>query len=103
MLNWILLILLLMIMIIFLTWVFSNVFGRGEPTLPAVASADTVRSNSHAIAAGKLDDIQFDLVPRGYRQDQVDAVIEELMTQLAQARGMNSTPAPGIVDVESKS
>lgn len=102
MLNWILLILLLLIMIILLTWVFAKVFGRGEATDVAVSNEETKEANARAIAEGRLDNIQFDLVPRGYRQDQVDAVIEDLMEQLAQARGTQVTPAPGSVDAEPK-
>lgn len=103
MLSWILLILLLIIMIILLTGIFSKIFGRGEPIEPAVSTAETIRNNSRAIAAGRMGEIQFDLVPRGYRQDQVDAVIEDLMAQLAKARGSYVTTAPGTVDAEPKS
>ena len=43
-----------------------------------------------------FDDIKFATVLRGYRQDQVDVVIDALLTEIAQLRKqvaeINSTP-----------
>lgn len=106
MLNWILLILLLIIVVILLTWVFGKVFGRGEQTPAGSETDQTVEANRHAVGSGRIEDIKFDVVPRGYRQDQVDDVISHLQWQLEQSRGnaaaQNTTPAPGIVDAEPK-
>lgn len=104
MLNWILLILLLIILVILLTWAFSKVFGRGEQTPASTNFEDTTEANRHAVGSGRINDIQFDVVARGYNQPQVDDVISHLQWQLEQARGnaavQNTTPAPGIVDTE---
>jgi divIVA domain protein len=60
---------------------------------------NTVNVNAANLAAIKdnnLDDIKFATVLRGYRQDQVDVVIDALLTEIAQLRKqvaeINSTP-----------
>ena len=53
-------------------------------------------ANLAAIKDNNLDDIKFATVLRGYRQDQVDVVIDALLTEIAQLRKqvaeINSTP-----------
>ncbi len=60
---------------------------------------NTVNVNAANLAAIKdnnLDEIKFATVLRGYRQDQVDVVIDALLTEIAQLRKqvaeINSTP-----------
>ena len=53
-------------------------------------------ANLAAIKDNNLDEIKFATVLRGYRQDQVDVVIDALLTEIAQLRKqvaeINSTP-----------
>lgn len=85
MLSWILLIVVLLALIIVGTWFWGAVLGRGE-ILPPIDDPDTVREdNRRAVGRGEVDDIQFELVPRGYRPEQVDDVIAHLTWKLAQA------------------
>ena len=75
---WIVVILLLVILVGVFGYIFYSLFGRGE-ALPPVDKHDVIASNAAAIAEGRYGDIRFELVPRGYRQEQVDAAVEELL------------------------
>lgn len=84
--SWLLLILLLAAFTVLGIWLWGSVFGRGE-VLPPLDPAETLEANRRAVGAGRIDDVQFELVPRGYRPEQVDDVIAHLTWQLSQARG----------------
>lgn len=90
MLSWILLILVLAALVAVGTWMWGTVFGRGE-VLPPIGDAAVVReanrqANRQAVADGDLGAVTFELVPRGYRPEQVDDVIAHLAWELAKAR-----------------
>ena len=86
MLSWILLILVLAALVAVGTWLWGTVFGRGE-VLPPIGDPATVRdANRRAVTDGDLGAVAFELVPRGYRPEQVDDVIAHLAWQLAEAR-----------------
>ncbi|AKE41712.1 putative secreted protein [Corynebacterium kutscheri] len=88
--SWILLIMLLIVFVGVMTFVFAGVFGRGEITPPTTDLAETQKANYQAIAVGDIDQLRFDVVHRGYRQDQVDAVITQLVEQLAEVQAKNT-------------
>ena len=78
MLSWILLIVALVVFALLGMWLFSAIFGRGEALPPMENTADVKESNRLAVAEGRFDDIQLEVVQRGYRMDQVDALLEQL-------------------------
>ncbi|WP_018295861.1 hypothetical protein [Corynebacterium lubricantis] len=78
MLSWILLIIVLLALIVVGTWAFGHLFGRGEMLPPMEESRDVIAANAEAIRDGRFNDIAIEVVPRGYRQDQVDAIIAQL-------------------------
>lgn len=78
MLSWLLLILIIAAIAVFGLWVSASIFGRGEVLPPMDAPADVIEANRIAVAEGRFDDIALEVVPRGYRQDQVDALIAAL-------------------------
>lgn len=43
-------------------------------------------ANRQAVAVGDLDAVEFSVVPRGYRADQVDAVLAECQRELTRLR-----------------
>lgn len=75
-------IIVLLALIVIFTWVFAKLFGRGEETQPLPASNEIVEHNRQAVGDGNIDNIMFDTVMRGYRQDQVDDVIAHLKWQV---------------------
>ncbi|QYH19932.1 cell division protein DivIVA [Corynebacterium aquatimens] len=78
MLSWIMLIIALVLFSVLGVWLFSAVFGRGEALPPMEDTADVKEANRLAVEAGTFDDIQLEVVHRGYRMDQVDALIAQL-------------------------
>lgn len=78
MLSWIVLILSLVLFSMLGLWLFSAVFGRGEALPPMPPTADVRDANRLAVEEGRFDDIQLEVVHRGYRMDQVDALIAQL-------------------------
>lgn len=84
MLTWILLILALIVLTVLFTWIFGRLFGRGEILPPAEEPEDLIRHNRECIAAGDLAGVRFDVVPRGYRPEQVEALIADLEKRSAQ-------------------
>ena len=78
MLSWIMLIIALVLFSVLGVWLFSAVFGRGEALPPMEDTADVKEANRLAVEAGNFDDIQLEVVHRGYRMDQVDALIAQL-------------------------
>lgn len=93
MLSWIILILALALFSILGLWLFSAIFGRGEALPPMEDTADVKAANRLAVEEGRFGDIQLEVVHRGYRMDQVDALI-------AQLTGAEETPV-GENSVES--
>lgn len=86
MVSWIVLIVLLVIFVAVLSWFLGMLFGRGESAEPLGASIGLTRQNLEAVRRGDLESVRFDTVLRGYRQDQVDAVIGELEQQVRELR-----------------
>ncbi|MFV8380536.1 DivIVA domain-containing protein [Corynebacterium hindlerae] len=89
----------LAVVVAVLTVVFGKAFGRGEVMPPLVDNLDLQELNSQAVAQQQYDVVRFDTVLRGYRQDQVDAVLEQLIRQLeeAQAELAAVNKKPGVV------
>lgn len=77
MLSWIFLIVVLVLLVIVGTWSAGRLLGRGEPE-PAADPEEVAAANERAVAAGDLDAVRFELVPRGYRPEQVEAVLDQL-------------------------
>lgn len=78
MMTWILLIIILLALIVLGTWAFGSIFGRGEMLPPLEETRDVIAANAQAVREGRIDDVSLEVVPRGYRQDQVDALIAQL-------------------------
>lgn len=78
MLSWIILILVLVLLSIIGVKLFATVFGRGEALPPMPPTAEVKEANRRAVEEGNFGDIQLEVVQRGYRMDQVDALIEQL-------------------------
>ena len=78
MLSWILLILVIAAVAVFGIWLSASLFGRGEVLPPMDEPADVIAANRAAVAEGRFEDITLEVVARGYRQDQVDALVEDL-------------------------
>lgn len=78
MLSWILLIAALILFSMLGMWLFSALFGRGEALPPMMDSPDVIAANRAAVDEGRVGDIQLEVVHRGYRMDQVDALIAQL-------------------------
>lgn len=86
MLTWILLIIMLALFTVLFTWLFGRLFGRGEILPPTEDPGRLINRNRERLAAGEIDAVEFDIVPRGYRPDQVDALLEELKSQLSETK-----------------
>lgn len=78
MLSWIILILVLVLLSIIGLKLFATVFGRGEALPPMPPTEEVKEANRRAVEEGNFGDIQLEVVQRGYRMDQVDALIEQL-------------------------
>ena len=90
-LSWIVLIAALIVFSVLGFWIFSALFGRGEALPPLEDTEDVKGANRAAVEEGRFDDIQLEVVHRGYRMDQVDALI-------AQLTGTGETPAQPVVE-----
>lgn len=86
-LSWILLLILLALFTVLFTWLFGKFFGRGEILPPATADEDLIGQNRELIEEGDVANLKFDIVPRGYRPEQVDAALEQLKDQLNRGSG----------------
>ncbi|GAB3939664.1 hypothetical protein FHE74_01085 [Corynebacterium tapiri] len=86
MISWILLVIALVALTVLGTYFFGHLLGRGEVVRPIDDHVDHRARNVAAVLDRRLDDLQFELVPRGYRPDQVDAVIDALTMELARAK-----------------
>lgn len=81
MLSWIVLILALAACCVLGMWLSSKIFGRGEALDPMPETEDVKAANRRAVEDGNFGDIQLEVVHRGYRMDQVDALIAQLTGQ----------------------
>lgn len=79
MLSWVILILVIAAIALLGVWASASVFGRGEAVPPMDEPRDVIAANRAAVDSGRYGDIALEVVPRGYRQDQVDALIEHLL------------------------
>lgn len=85
MISWLLLIVLLLAITAVGTWFWGSVFGRGE-VLPPLDPDATREANRRAVAVGDIDALEFEIVPRGYRPEQVDEVIAALTARLPEPK-----------------
>ncbi|QGU04273.1 hypothetical protein [Corynebacterium comes] len=83
--SWLLLVILLIAFVAIGIVFWGSVFGRGE-VLPPLDPDETLRANRVAVGTGNLDAVQFELVYRGYRPEQVDDVIAHLSAELKEAQ-----------------
>lgn len=97
MLSWLLLIVLLAAFVVLGIWIWGNVFGRGE-VLEPLDPQQTIEANRRAVGSGTIDDVRFDLVPRGYRPEQVDDVIAHLQWRVREAEDRLSRLSPDKID-----
>lgn len=88
---WLMIIVSLVVVVALLTLIFGKALGRGEVMPPLVDNLSLQELNREAIAAQRYDSITFDTVVRGYRQDQVDAVIAQLEAEIARLRSGEAT------------
>lgn len=77
MLSWIILILVLALVSILGVRLFASIFGRGEALPPMPPTEEVKEANRRAVEEGNFGDIQLEVVQRGYRMDQVDALIAQ--------------------------
>lgn len=91
--SWILLIIVLLVFIVLGTWFWGTVFGRGEVLEPIDDPVTVREDNRRAVAESRRGDIRFELVTRGYRPEQVDDVIADLVRQLEQAKASRNEVA----------
>lgn len=93
MISWIVLVLALLLGGLFLFWLFGSIFGRGEMVAPLPRGEELHAENLRALREDpNLDRVRFQVVLRGYKQEQVDLVlgamekeIQQLRSQLGQA------------------
>lgn len=83
MLSWLLFLALLAACVVLGTWLWGTIFGRGEVQGPLDAPREVLAGNRRALEEGRIDAIAFDVAGRGYRQDQVDDLLEALKERAA--------------------
>lgn len=101
MVSWILLIVVLAALVVLGTWFWGSVFGRGEVLEPLDDPETLSRDNREAIESGRVQDVRFEVVPRGYRPEQVDEVIAQLTEQIEQARAEAAKTIPNRLSEKS--
>lgn len=89
--TWLMYILGLAVTVAVLTVVFGKAFGRGEIMPPLVDTVELKQLNAQALERADYAALRFDTVVRGYRQDQVDAVIMALTEEI---RSLRAASAP---------
>lgn len=94
MLTWLLYISGLIAAVSVLTLVFGKTLGRGEIMPPLVDNVSLQKLNREAVARHEFEDLRFDTVVRGYRQDQVDAVISQLVQEITSLRAEAAKVTP---------
>ncbi len=81
-----------------MTFLLGNVFGRGED-LPDVKQGEAAQQHwrnltEAPVTAASVPEVQFSLSLRGYRQDEVDAYLENVrarLEELERAAGIETT------------
>ena len=89
--------------VLVLSALFSVMFGHffgGDNLIPAevdagLESAARIDANAAAVSDNRFDNISFDVVLRGYRQDQVDAVIENMQQRIIALENLTGTKEKG--------
>ncbi|MFC4156640.1 DivIVA domain-containing protein [Corynebacterium marambiense] len=85
--TWIIYICILLVLIVVFTVAFGLLFGRGESLPPFEEQLPDVHAhNEAAVREGRVGDIRFRTVLRGYRMDEVDRVIEAYESRIARLR-----------------
>lgn len=102
MMSWILLIVVLISLIIIGSWAWGSIVGRGTVMDTPDEAVDVDAENLRALEEDRFDDLRFDVVPRGYRQDQVDALIAAVERRLTAPHGSPAVPAGANVPLESE-
>lgn len=82
MLIWIVMIVVLAVLVALFSWLFAKMFGRGGEAMPMPDNDEVIEHNRGVVGRGDINDIMFETVLRGYRQDQVDDVIAHLKWQV---------------------
>ena len=83
-------------LVVVFTWLFAKLFGRGAEAMPMPDNEEVIERNLRAVGQGELNDIMFETVLRGYRQDQVDDVIAHLKWQVdSLSTRLGQRTAPG--------
>ncbi|MDU0478307.1 DivIVA domain-containing protein [Staphylococcus chromogenes] len=86
MLTWLFYLIALIVIVAVLTVAFGKVLGRGE-VMPELAEHESIVAlNEEAVRTHNFSRVTFDTVLRGYRQDQVDAVIIQLIAENEELR-----------------
>ena len=93
--TWIFYVLVLSALIALFSVMFGHFFG-GDNLIPAevdagLESAARIDANAAAVSDNRFDNISFDVVLRGYRQDQVDAVIEYMQQRIIALENLTGT------------
>lgn len=84
--SWIVLFVLVIVCAIVFFFIFANVFTSGEKLEPMESTPDVIANNRAAVAAGDMEAIRFDTIKRGYRPEQVDALIVDLLATIDELR-----------------
>ncbi|WP_315159423.1 DivIVA domain-containing protein [Corynebacterium durum] len=97
--TWIFYVLVLSALIALFSVMFGHFFG-GDNLIPAevdagLESAARIDANAAAVSDNRFDNISFDVVLRGYRQDQVDAVIENMRQRIIALENLTGTKEKG--------
>ncbi|MDO5032023.1 DivIVA domain-containing protein [Corynebacterium sp.] len=82
MLSWIVLIVVLAALVVLGTWLSGRLFGRTTVMEKPDEARNLMEDNRAALEAGHWEKIRFDVVTRGYRQDQVDDLLTALEERL---------------------
>ena len=103
-LSWIFLLIITATIVIFGVVAWANLFGTdgaddAAARVNGASNSDEYADNAHAenctaiglvnrqaVVVGDLDAVEFSVVPRGYRADQVDAVLAECQRELTRLR-----------------
>ncbi|WJY67767.1 hypothetical protein [Corynebacterium auris] len=96
MLSWILLIVVVALVATLGFLLSARVFGRGEALEPLPAPPAVIEHNRRVLEDGRVGDVTFEVVHRGYQMDQVDAVIAQLTGQPYGRANVGRAPQPGV-------
>ncbi|SDS21883.1 hypothetical protein [Corynebacterium timonense] len=94
MLSWILLIVVIALVAALGFALSAQIFGRGEALEPMPPGPEVIERNRRAVEDGRLGDVAFEVVHRGYDMQQVDALIAQLTGQPVSPAGVGRAPQP---------